>query len=110
MRAHRGFSRQTKRCGCARRLMIAKSGSGVNANAWRAERGYELLPDLRASAFSDYLKPLVLLSLHTGVRRGELFALTWQSVELQSGRITVHGATAKSGRTRHIPLNTEALD
>jgi len=48
--------------------------------------------------------------LHTGVRRGELFALTWQSVELQSGRITVYGATAKSGRTRHIPLNTEALD
>ena len=51
----------------------------------------------------------MLLSLHTGMRRGELFALTWQSVDLQASRITVHGATAKSGRTRHLPLNSEAL-
>ena len=81
-----------------------------SANAWRATRGYELLPDLRVCAFADHLKPLVIVSLNTGMRRGELFALTWESVDLQGGRITVHGATAKSGRTRHIPLNTEALD
>jgi integrase len=80
-----------------------------SANAWRAERQYELLPDLRAGAFADYLKPLALVSLHTGMRRGELFALTWQSVDLAAGRITVHGATAKSGTTRHVPLNSEAL-
>ena len=80
-----------------------------SANAWRDERQYELLPDLRAGAFADYLKPLVLVSLHTGMRRGELFALTWQSVDLEAGRITVHGATAKSGTTRHLPLNSEAL-
>jgi integrase len=43
------------------------------------------------------------------MRRGELFALTWESVDLAGGRITVHGATAKSGKTRHIPLNGEAL-
>jgi len=81
-----------------------------SANAWRAERTYELLPDLRSAAFADHLKPLVLLSLNTGMRRGELFALAWPSVDLQAGRITVHGATAKSGRTRHLPLNSEALD
>jgi integrase len=80
-----------------------------SANAWRAGRGYELLPDLRACAFADYLKPLVLLSLHTGMRRGELFALTGQSVDLVAARIVVHGATAKSGTTRHLPLNSEAL-
>lgn len=80
-----------------------------SSNSWRAARGYELLPDVRASAFADYLKPLVLLSLHTGMRRGELFALTWRSVDLNVGRITVHGATAKSGTTRHLPLNSEAL-
>jgi integrase len=55
------------------------------------------------------MKPLVLISLHTGMRRGELFALTWGSVDLDIGRITVHSATAKSGTTRHLPLNSEAL-
>jgi integrase len=80
-----------------------------SANAWRDERQYELLPDLRAGAFADHLKPLVLISLQTGMRRGELFALTWHSVDLTAGRITVHGATAKSGTTRHLPLNSEAL-
>ena len=33
---------------------------GDQANAWRAERGYPLLPDLRAVAFADHLRPLVL--------------------------------------------------
>ena len=93
--------------------MIGRSGYAGerdSANAWRAARDYDLLPDLRSAAFADHLKPLVIVSLNTGMRRGELFALTWESVDLQGGRITVHGATAKSGRTRHIPLNAEALD
>jgi integrase len=72
-------------------------------------RGYEPLLDLDQCAFADHLKPLVILSLNTGMRRGELFALTWDSVDLAAGRITVHGSTAKSGTTRHIPLNAEAL-
>jgi integrase len=80
-----------------------------SANAWRAERQYEPSPDLRAAAFADYLKPLVLLSLQTGMRRGELFRLTWQSIDLTAAMLTVHGATAKSGTTRHIPLNSEAV-
>jgi integrase len=74
-----------------------KRGSG---NAWRSARGYPLLPNSRDAAFADHLKPLVILSLHTGMRRGELFALTWENVDLGAGRVTVPGATAKSGRTR----------
>lgn len=78
------------------------------ANHWRAERGYVLLPSLRDLVFTDHVKPLILLSINTGCRRGELFDLTWSNVNLDRRILTVTGATAKSRRTRHIPLNREA--
>lgn len=37
-----------------------------SANAFRAVRGYPLLLDLRARAFADHLKPLVIVALNTG--------------------------------------------
>ena len=79
-----------------------------SANRWRSERGYVLLSSLRQLAFTDHVKPLVLLSINTGCRRGELFDLTWENVNLDRRILTVTGATAKSRRTRHIPLNREA--
>ena len=79
-----------------------------SANHWRAERGYVPLPSLRAFVFTDHVKPLILLSINTGFRRGELFDLTWSNVDLDRRILTVTGATAKSRRTRHIPLNREA--
>ena len=79
-----------------------------SANRWRKERGYVLLPSLREYVFTDHVKPLILLSINTGCRRGELFDLTWSNVNLDRRLLTVTGATAKSRRTRHIPLNREA--
>jgi integrase len=76
------------------------------ANRWRAERGYALWPAY--GAYSDHLTPLVLLALHTGARRGELFSLTWKDVDLVNATVTVRGETAKSKQTRHIPLNATA--
>jgi len=80
-----------------------------SANAWRQGRGYELLPDVRSATFADYLKPMVLISLNTGMRQGEVFELTWREVDIDRREITVEGAKAKSGQTRHIPLNDEAV-
>lgn len=80
-----------------------------SANEWRTKRNRERLPDLRALAFADHLKPMVLLSLNTGMRRGEVFNLRWQDVNLQGKTLTVAGEGAKTSETRHIPLNAEAL-
>lgn len=81
----------------------------ARANAWRRERGKETLPELAPGDFADHLHPAVLVSLNTGLRRGELTALTWEDVNLGGARLTVRAAAAKSGRTRHLPLNAEAL-
>ncbi|HBP6604782.1 TPA: DUF4102 domain-containing protein [Pseudomonas aeruginosa] len=80
-----------------------------SANKWREERHKARLPDLREVAFPDHLKPLVLLSLNTGMRRGEVFNLTWTDIDLKNKLITVEGDTSKSGQTRHIPMNKETM-
>jgi integrase len=83
---------------------IAARKSG---NEWRRERGRDMLP--APKRFSDHLTPAVLLSINTGLRRGELLALTWADIDLQEKMLTVRGASAKTGDTRYVPLNDEAV-
>jgi integrase len=79
-----------------------------SANAWRQARERALKPAL--PRFGDHLTPAVLLSMNTGMRLGELLALRWAAVDFTGRQVTVEGATEKTGQTRHVPLNTEALD
>lgn len=76
-------------------------------NEWRRQRGYKLFSDF--AAFTDHLMPIILLALNTGMRRGELFNLKWADINPAGQILTIVGATAKSGKTRHIPLNDEAF-
>jgi integrase len=81
----------------------------ARANAWRRARGYVEMPSIEIQAYGDRLTPMVLLTLNTGLRRGELFNLRWEDINVQAKVLTVQGTTAKSGQTRHLPLNREAL-
>lgn len=80
------------------------------ANEWRRKRGYDEYSDLDRLPFADHLRPMVLLSMNTGMRRGELFDLTWENVDLDKSSVTVDGLATKSKQTRHIPLNREAQE
>ena len=80
-----------------------------NGNKWRRERHQATLPDLTAQFFSDYLRPMVLLTMNTGLRRGEVLQLRWSDVDLLQRKVIIRGDNAKSGKTRYIPLNDEAL-
>lgn len=84
--------------------------SRARANQWRAERDRPLLPFLAEGDYMDHLSPAVLLSLNTGLRRGELTSLLWSDINMEGRRLTVRAAAAKGGRTRHLPLNDEAVN
>ncbi len=80
------------------------------ANQWREERGRELLPALSDCMFADHLKPMVLLSLNTGLRRGELLKLEWTDIDLERATLRVRPENAKSGKGRHVGLNKTVLE
>lgn len=50
----------------------------------------------------------MLLSINTGLRRGELLKLRWSSIDFERQLLTIEGPSAKSRQTRHVPLNDEA--
>jgi len=56
-----------------------------------------------------YLKCMVVLSLHTGIRRGELLSLQWSDIDLGRQSMVIHGPNTKNRTTRHAPLNATAL-
>lgn len=82
----------------------------VSNNDWRRARSREPLPEFGEKDFPDHLTPLTLLSLNTGMRFGELAQLEWSAIDFPACNLTVTGRTSKGARTRHIPLNAEALD
>ncbi|WP_163370701.1 tyrosine-type recombinase/integrase [Endozoicomonas acroporae] len=75
---------------------------------WCIERRYEPPAPLN-DQFTDHIKPIVILAINTGLRRGELFNLQAKDIDLHARILTVVGEGAKSGQTRHIPLNEKAF-
>jgi len=55
----------------------------------------------------DYLNPIIVTALNTGMRRGEILNLNWKQVDLNKRQIRVE--QTKSGKTRIIPINDDLL-
>lgn len=56
----------------------------------------------------DYLRPVLIIALNTGMRRGEILRLRWEDVDLDQGHIAVR--KTKSGKDRLIPINAQVRD
>ncbi len=80
----------------------------TSGNGRRQHRHEKLLPPL--PHFGDHLTPAVLLSMNTGLRRGELLKLHWRSIDFNRRLLTIEGPNAKNRQTRHVPLNEEAIN
>jgi len=54
------------------------------------------------------LRPLVVLAIHTGMRRSELLSLRWANVDFERGLIHVMNSQreqTKTGHSRSVPMN-----
>ena len=56
------------------------------------------------AAAAPHFRPLIVVAINTGMRRGELLDLQWEQVDFPNRTITVKHS--KSGRVRHIPSTT----
>src|SRR5215216_2712802 len=52
---------------------------------------------LLEAARRDKLEALYVLAIHTGMRQGELLALRWQDVDLETATISVRRTLTKNG-------------
>jgi len=55
------------------------------------------------NACANYLRPIVVTALNTGMRKGELLRLKWADVDLKNRKITV--INSKNNESRVIPIN-----
>jgi len=54
-------------------------------------------------ASSEHLRPILIVALNTGMRRGEILNLEWKQIDLNKRLIKVENT--KSGNNRIIPVN-----
>lgn len=57
----------------------------------------------------EHLRPIVVCALDTGLRPGEIFSLTWQSVNLSARQITVFAMNTKTLTTRQVPISRRLM-
>ncbi|WP_306424539.1 site-specific integrase [Methylobacterium oxalidis] len=55
-----------------------------------------------------YLRPLIVLAIETGMRRGELLSLLWEHIDLE--KRVAHLPMTKNGVPRDVPLSTRAVE
>ena len=61
--------------------------------------------NLLLEAAAKDLKPILVIALNTGMRRGEILNMRWDQIDLERNQI--HVEFTKSGKSRIIPINSE---
>jgi len=80
-------------------------------NEHRDSRGLKPYPDLDAVEFVDYLKPIMFTLLFTGLRKGELAALTWKHIDFARDMVHVGALDSKKNESgRSIPMDSRLVE
>lgn len=67
---------------------------------------YARLMQAVAGCYNKSIEPIIVLAIHTGLRRSELLGLSWRRVDLE--RRLAHIPLTKTGKPRTVPLTGEA--
>lgn len=62
------------------------------------------------NALPSYMKPVVTMAYHTGMRKEELLSLQWAQVDLIEGKITLKAEDTKNGESRIVFIERELLE
>ncbi len=52
---------------------------------------------------SQHLKPIVIVAIHTGMRKGEFLTLRWNQIDFEKGIITL--SDTKNDQRRYVPMD-----
>jgi integrase len=65
---------------------------------------------VRACKFNEKIRTPIMLALHTGMRKGEVFGLRWGDVNFIKGEIIVrrsYNGPTKNGKSRKVPISPD---
>jgi integrase len=57
-----------------------------------------------------HLKPIIIMALYTGMRRGEMFSLKWADVDFENGIITIQAFNTKTMRERQVAMTDRLIE
>jgi integrase len=69
-----------------------------------------LFDAIDAESMRAHLKGICLIALDCALRRGEIFTLTWQDVDLDRRTITVKAFNSKTARARTVAMTTRVYE
>jgi integrase len=53
-----------------------------------------------------HARPIVIMALNTGMRKGEILNLKWENIDLKNGFILLNQEQTKNGERKEIPINS----
>jgi integrase len=99
------------RFGLRRGLLLTNPAASVEFARENNARNRCLSADEEArlmKALPAWMRPLVVVAIHTGMRRGELLGLRWEDIDLDSRQLRIR--RDKAGDGRWVVLNSEAVE
>jgi len=58
----------------------------------------------------EHLRPILVCLMNTGMRKGEVLSLQWDSVDLKNRVLTIEGDSNKVKKVKRIPINDDLHD